>query len=660
MIRDKEENFLIIKSIYLENFRTYKGQTEINVANGKKNITIIQGNNDAGKTTLMNAINWCLYGSENYNSKQERYNSIVFRDAAVNDIIPIKVILKMKDSEGNDVTISRLEEYIKINNEECSEYDKDFNIIMNNGTDDNYLNIPENYIKTHLPRTLKDYFLFDGELLTQFFSKDNGNIKEDVFRLSQLDLIKNVSKHISERKRDFISEKSKKEPEIAKILKDIDKYQSDLEEYKRNLKKCEKDKEKFNNKIDDLEYKWKKFGDTPYKIYNEIKELETELDNTKKDYKNEKNIYTKFLFDNFSKIFSLSIFKEMIEKGDKLKEEGYIPAQYKKSFLEFLLNREKCICGRELKKGTVEYSEIEELFEKTDDITDISELINKLLGKVEVLESNYPTDFNSIDEKYDDGLFNLENKIDDINQNIKDKRLLIDSNIDEETISKLKNDIVYYKQLISSIDQDIGRYKNSIDTTNKKLSKVENKYKEKHIYMENVDELTKKIDFCDKIYNTSKRLYKDLIYDIHDKLQNLTSEEFNTYHWKDTYKAINIDDDFNVEFIKNDGTHVAATDPSAGTQLTLALSFITALNNLAGFELPIIIDTPLGRLDNDIRNNLGEFLPKYTKNKQVILLVTENEFSGNFKSNILPYVGKKYKLNVINEGKIEFTEVLEW
>ena len=144
----------------------------------------------------------------------------------------------------------------------------------------------------------------------------------------------------------------------------------------------------------------------------------------------------------------------------------------------------------------------------------------------------------------------------------------------------------------------------------------------------------------------------------HNKLQNITTKEFKTYHWKTTYKGVDIDDDFNVEFIRKDGTHVSATDPSAGTQLTLALSFITALNNLAGFKLPIIIDTPLGRLDNDIRYNLGKFLPEYTKDTQVLLLSTGNEYSGDFKKNIIEHVGKTYRLDVVEVDDQEITDVI--
>ena len=103
-----------------------------------------------------------------------------------------------------------------------------------------------------------------------------------------------------------------------------------------------------------------------------------------------------------------------------------------------------------------------------------------------------------------------------------------------------------------------------------------------------------------------------------------------------------------VQIIK-EGGYVTPDDLSKGGQLVLALSFMTALNSLSGFGLPIVIDTPLGRLDEPIKENIGKYLPEYTKNKQVTLLVTGSEYSDAFRKGIRNHVGKEYELNYIQE-----------
>ena len=53
---------MILDSLILENYRVYRGPEKINFAKGDKHVTIIQGTNEVGKTTIMNSITWCLYG----------------------------------------------------------------------------------------------------------------------------------------------------------------------------------------------------------------------------------------------------------------------------------------------------------------------------------------------------------------------------------------------------------------------------------------------------------------------------------------------------------------------------------------------------------------------------------------------------------------------
>lgn len=650
---------MFFKSIYLENFRLYKGPVEFELSTGDKKINIIQGNNDAGKTTMLNAITWCLYGEERNSISQELYNSNTFKNTKIGKPIIVKVVLTMLDSNKRIVEITRSYEYVKINEEYCSAPEEEFTIFRDDGINDQVISFPTDYINTHLPSSLKDYFLFDGELLAQFFKKDNGNIKKDVFRLSQLNLIEKVSTHIKTRKGEFIDEKEEKQPQVARILRKIDGYENDIKRYSKDIEKESKAIKKYNNKINELMEKWNALGDKdPLVLFDEKNSLIEKQERINDDIKDAEIAYKKELFDDFSKIFGYSILKGMEKKGEELKEEGFIPAQYRKGFLEFLMNREECICGRSIVKGTPEYQEVKDLFDKTDEITDISELINKLLGKVESVMSNYPEDFIDIDNSLDERIMGLEDEYSDIQGQIDELDALINTSISEEEIRKLKDDIEYYKRMLKQAERNQIAAETNKENAVRDLKKAKKEYDKIIITIGDLDELDRKIEFCDKVYNASEKLYADLVVDIHDKLQNLTTNEFNTYHWKNTYAGIDIDDDFNVEFIRKDGTHVSATDPSAGTQLTLALSFITALNNLAGFKLPIIIDTPLGRLDDDIRFNLGKFLPEYTKDIQVLLLSTGNEYSGDFKTNILPYVGKTYKLEVIEVDDQEITDVI--
>ena len=130
------------------------------------------------------------------------------------------------------------------------------------------------------------------------------------------------------------------------------------------------------------------------------------------------------------------------------------------------------------------------------------------------------------------------------------------------------------------------------------------------------NEMQTSLDFCNVVLSETKTIYNELEEDIHNKLEELTSYEFGNLHWKEFYQGVTIDDKYEVKIFK-EGGYVVPNDLSKGGQLVLALSFMTALNSLSGFGLPIVIDTPLGRLDEPIKENIGKYLPEYTKNKQV-------------------------------------------
>ena len=63
--------------------------------------------------------------------------------------------------------------------------------------------------------------------------------------------------------------------------------------------------------------------------------------------------------------------------------------------------------------------------------------------------------------------------------------------------------------------------------------------------------------------------------------------------------------------------------------------------------MPVIIDTPLGRLDSQHRTSFLEGYLPYA-GRQVVVLSTDEEIYGKYYDLIRPYVGREYTL-VYNE-----------
>ena len=82
---------------------------------------------------------------------------------------------------------------------------------------------------------------------------------------------------------------------------------------------------------------------------------------------------------------------------------------------------------------------------------------------------------------------------------------------------------------------------------------------------------------------------------------------------------------------------------SAGEKQMFAISILWGLALTSGYKLPVIIDTPMARLDSAHRSN---FVKKYLPNasSQVIVLSTDEEINGEYLDEVRECVNTAYTL----------------
>ena len=101
------------------------------------------------------------------------------------------------------------------------------------------------------------------------------------------------------------------------------------------------------------------------------------------------------------------------------------------------------------------------------------------------------------------------------------------------------------------------------------------------------------------------------------------------------------------------------TLPADERQL-LGLSFMAALNSVSGFNVPIIIDTPLGRIPREHGKSIASNLSNYLKEKQVTLLVTDEEYTPEVKESLSERVGMSYSITCKETGTGVLAEVVPY
>ncbi len=105
-----------------------------------------------------------------------------------------------------------------------------------------------------------------------------------------------------------------------------------------------------------------------------------------------------------------------------------------------------------------------------------------------------------------------------------------------------------------------------------------------------------------------------------------------------------INDNFEIRHLNSDGSEIGMSTLSAGMKQLVATALLWALKSASGRNIPVIIDTPLGRLDRQHQNNLLEhYYPNVSS--QVILLPTDSELDEEKYQLLHPYVYRRYLLD---------------
>ena len=96
---------------------------------------------------------------------------------------------------------------------------------------------------------------------------------------------------------------------------------------------------------------------------------------------------------------------------------------------------------------------------------------------------------------------------------------------------------------------------------------------------------------------------------------------------------------------------------SAAEKELLALAFTIALHTVSEYDNLLFIDTPVGRISDDNRENFAKVLLSISDRKQIILAFTPSEYSEEIKSVLnsavvssFNYLGTDETVTTINGG----------
>jgi len=87
---------------------------------------------------------------------------------------------------------------------------------------------------------------------------------------------------------------------------------------------------------------------------------------------------------------------------------------------------------------------------------------------------------------------------------------------------------------------------------------------------------------------------------------------------------------------------------SAGERQLLAVAILWGLSQIAQRDVPLVVDTPLGRLDGFHRERLARnYFPAAAH--QVVILSTDEEFDSDLRVLIEPFISREYLIEFVEE-----------
>ena len=205
-----------------------------------------------------------------------------------------------------------------------------------------------------------------------------------------------------------------------------------------------------------------------------------------------------------------------------------------------------------------------------------------------------------------------------------------------EEKGKLEQQRTDRKDEIERVEVRVGQLKEEIQSLKRRRTEHEDK-------VVSQSKMRVQIEYCKKLKEALEKFSVRFRMKKLEQLQSYTLEMWQLLARKqDQVSDLRIASEggFSINLFDTYGKPIDKTKLSAGEKEILAISLIYALRRLTNRNLPIIIDTPLGRLDSKHRTNITK---KYFPNAshQVILLSTDTEVVKDEYEAIKPHLAQQ-------------------
>lgn len=633
---------MIIDALVLHNIGIFNGTHRLELTCDKeKNIILVGGLNGRGKTTILESILFAFYGKRVCNLTDGKWNFKQYLDRLGNNLAEsdenyVELMFRIDEDEE--------EQSYRIKREWKNGNIKVLNRVWKNGLEDKLLASNwDMFVEEILPIAVAPFFFFDGEKISELASADNDlSMISSIKNLLGLNILEQTIRDLK-----VIIKNNQKNIEVSNYEDELFCLQSQIMDIKQEIDRLEMEKSdsiesinKKNNRLNELDDEFSASGGNLF-------EQRAELRQRKQQIEMEIQIQYEKLLGMASGDMPLYLVKNLLEQiAEKTElekrerdEEAILKRlpelfnEYKKTDKNVNLDMDRFL--EYIKKGKkhIEYNY---------NLTDESYI---RLKTIKDCENNRIDDLKNAM----DAIQRLRNELDEINNQL--EIYLYDAAIQKIylEIKELTAEIAVLQESLKKIGLYLDEKKSQISRLENEEQKLLDKAASE---MDEVDDTKRIIEYARKeliildIYRNRLQEQKA------GRLSETITDCFKTIiSKKNLITRIELDNQM-LKFSYYDGQEKQILKDllSAGEKQLLVIAILWGLGICSDKQLPVVIDTPLGRLDSYHREALiKNYFPKASK--QMIILSTDQEITNMDYETLKEHICREYTLIYDDEIK---------
>jgi len=632
-----------LERLTLENFRQYYGRQRIEFSkDSKRHVTVIHGVNGSGKTSMFIALNWCLYGKDVVENIGNLISKEAMQQIAPGELVQTSVELAFSHDEQKYImrrsvaAVRQVDGTIEpYNNEEVI-----MKRIIASGEAKDELS-PGTVINAILPANVRTYFLFDGEKIDNFARPEAvSEVKEAIYLVLRLEILDRARKHLKEMERRYLKDlvQTSGDAELNALEQQIKQEEVVQKQAETRYAEVQREIELARQRMTEIDQELREKA-VVSQLQQEREQIEASAKVASKEQENLiEEIQTKTT--SAYMIVASPIIAHALAILDDKRVKGQIPSNVRQQFVEDLLQRLVCICGRPFAEDGSEYKSLLTLLENSVPRSLENEVLdtnNQLL----VFQANGDNRLSEIKRLMQQRV-NVKERIQILEARLSELELQLEGSPLED-VRQLEKKRQHFQADVESYIVECSSLEGHIAKANKQIEKLTKEITQARKSSDKAKHLSRKLELAQQGAKAIDEKYQQTADDMRLQIEAKTNEIFKSLVWKDShFQRVGLGPDYNLEVIDRYGT-AARPELSAGERQVLSLSFITAMAQVSEEQAPLVMDTPFGRLSSHHRNSITANLPSLTS--QLILFVTDEELRDEARQNLEPYIGAEYRLN---------------